>query len=91
MADAAAENSHHKLAMLAYHRCWSVSQDAKVQHYCIQVRGVTPSEVTVTCFCLSQSFIPMCRDNLGPCLKFSNWKVRLATQLPYSIAHFHIT
>lgn len=44
LADAAADNCQYKLAMLAYRCCWSMSQDAKVQHYCIQVSIVTPSE-----------------------------------------------
>ena len=37
LADAAAESCEFKLAMAAYHQCWSMSQDAKVQQYCIQV------------------------------------------------------
>jgi len=38
LADAAAEDCQYKLAMTAYHLCWSMVQDAKVQKYCIQVR-----------------------------------------------------
>lgn len=41
LADAAAENSCHKLAMAAYHKCYSLTQDAKVQKYCMQVRTVS--------------------------------------------------
>ena len=39
LADAAAENRHFKLAMVAYQQCWNMSQEAKVQKYCIQVRS----------------------------------------------------
>ena len=38
LADAAAEDCQYKLAMTAYHLCWSMVEDAKVQKYCIQVR-----------------------------------------------------
>ena len=38
LADAAAENRHFKLAMAAYQQCCNMTQEAKVQKYCIQVR-----------------------------------------------------
>lgn len=57
LADAAAEDCQFKLAMMAYHQCWSMSQDAKVQSYCIQVRVMTPSTSCLELSCLPEALL----------------------------------
>ncbi|KAL0021538.1 hypothetical protein WJX77_005533 [Trebouxia sp. C0004] len=76
LADAAAEGCHYKLAMTAYHLCWSMVQDAKVQRYCIQGMTKAAAHTSWGPFFTAAEFaeIPEC---LQAALLGSSWGLNL--------------